>query len=324
MSNEEQNLTSSDGWTRAEVSGLAASLVWAIGILAYAIYIGFSNETGFQIDLLMVVIGLIPPALIWLWARGGLRARELEDEIDALTARMVSLRQHIDELEDSLSPQSDSAGLMDKINQIAEAQEKTDTTLAVFMSSRSAAAHERASDPAPEFTHAQASLLPSKMVDPQAPLSHEDFIRAANFPRNAEDRVGFAVLKLALENDKTSPFVRSAQDILTLLSQEGIYMDDLNPEKTLPESWRHFGAGLRGKDIAPLGGIRDRKILEKVSGRMREDTVFRDAVHHFLRKFDLVFTEFCEDATDDDLTQFSETRSGRAFMLLGRIAGTFD
>ena len=57
---------------------------------------------------------------------------------------------------------------------------------------------------------------------------------------------------------------------------------------------------------------------------MRDDVVFRDAVHHFLRKFDLVFTEFCVDANDDNLTLFAATRSGRAFMLLGRIAGTFD
>ena len=162
------------------------------------------------------------------------------------------------------------------------------------------------------------------MVDPQSPLSHEDFVRAANFPHSSEDRVGFTVLRLALENDKTSPFIRAAQDILTLLSQEGIYMDDLDPEKTRAETWRHFGQGKRGKDIASLGGIRDRKILEKVSQRMRDDVVFRDAVHHFLRKFDLVFTEFCEDANDDNLTLFAETRSGRAFMLLGRIAGTFD
>jgi hypothetical protein len=47
-------------------------------------------------------------------------------------------------------------------------------------------------------------------------------------------------------------------------------------------------------------------------------------VHHFLRKFDFAFTEFAETATDEDLILFGETRSARAFMLLGRIAGTFD
>lgn len=314
----------SDGWTRTEVSAMTAGFVWALGILTYAIFLAYDAEAGFDLDLLLVVIALTPPALIWLWAHNSIRSREHLAEIDLLNSRLVSLRKLVDEIEDGFSPQNESDVLIDKINQIAEAQEKTDTTLAVFMSSRT-------SEPEVKFSHStsptsphQGSLLPRDMVDPQSPLSHEDFVRAANFPHSSEDRVGFTVLRLALENDKTSPFIRAAQDILTLLSQEGIYMDDLDPEKTRAETWRHFGQGKRGKDIASLGGIRDRKILEKVSQRMRDDVVFRDAVHHFLRKFDLVFTEFCEDANDDNLTLFAETRSGRAFMLLGRIAGTFD
>ncbi len=314
----------SNGWTRTEVSAMAGGFVWALGILTYTIFQAYDGDEGFNLDLLFVVIALVPPALIWLWARSSIRTRELVTEINVLNARLVSLRKHVDELEDGLGPQSENDGLMDKINQLAEAQEKIDTTLAVFMSSRTPEAEGQFTHTATGLDPKQQSLLPRDMVDPQSPLSHEDFVRAANFPRSSEDRVGFAVLRLALENDKTSPFIRAAQDILTLLSQEGIYMDDLAPEKTRAEIWRHFGQGKRGKDIASLGGIRDRKILEKVSLRMREDMVFRDAVHHFLRKFDLVFTEFCEDALDEDLTLFSETRSGRAFMLLGRIAGTFD
>ncbi|MDG2339869.1 MAG: hypothetical protein P8L32_01555 [Paracoccaceae bacterium] len=325
MSTQDESSTPTDGWTRSEVSGLAVGFVWALGILTNSIFTAFNDEGVFVVNYLMVVIALLPVILIWLWARSSVQARELYSEIDGLTARLVSLRKHVDALEDSLSPQNESDGLIEKINQIAQAQEKTDTTLAVFMSSRSAAANSSQADAADKSgSPKQATLLPVDMVNPQAPLSHEDFVRAANFPHNTEDRVGFAVLRLALENDKTSPFLRASQDILTLLSQEGVYMDDLVPEKTRPESWRHFGQGKRGKAIAQLGGIRDRIIIERVSGRMREDMVFRDAVHHFLRKFDMVFTEFCEDASDDDLVQFSETRSGRAFMLLGRIAGTFD
>ena len=301
---------------------------WAFGILAFAFFNLSEDQSWRNLDLVYVVIAFIPILLIWIVTRGAVQKRELEDEIDGLTERLVSLRKHVDTIEDGLNPQNESGQLIEKINRIAQAQEKTDTTLAVFMSSRSPEAIALAAEtdkPAPHVkTTAQPSLLPLNMVNPQAPLSHEDFIRAANFPRNAEDRVGFAVLRLALANDKTSPFVQASQDILTLLSQDGIYMDDLSPERTRAETWRHFGHGKRGKDIALLGGIRDRELLEKVSSRMRGDVVFRDAVHHFLRKFDLVFTEFCEDASDDDLGQFSETRSGRAFMLLGRIAGTFD
>ena len=320
----DESLTPTDGWTRIEVACMAAGVVWALGIIGYSVLNAYDVDGVLKFDLLFIVVALVPPALIGLWIRSSIQSRMLFTEIDHLNAHLVSLRMHIDELEDGLNPQRPEDGLMEKINQLAEPQEKTDTTLAVFMSSRSPAAEGQFTHTPQDYDPQQASLLPRDLSDPQAPLSHEDFIRAANFPKNSEDRVGFAVLKLALENDRTSPFIRASQDMLTLLSQEGIYMDDLNPEKTRPEVWRHFGQGKRGKDIAPLGGIRDRMIIEKVSGRMREDIVFRDALHHFLRKFDLVFTEFREEATDEDLAQFSETRSGRAFMLLGRIAGTFD
>ena len=317
-------MASSDGWTKIEVSAVAIGFLWALAGLTFAAFQAYEGEDGFNLDLVLVVIALLPIALIWVWVRGSIRSRELLHEVDHLNHRLVSLRKHVDELEDGLSPQSHNDGLMDKINQIAEAQEKTDTTLAVFMSSRTAEAEGQFTHTPSETDPQQGNLLPRDLVDPQHPLSHEDFVRAANFPHSSEDRVGFTVLRLALQNDKTSPFIRAAQDVLTLLSQEGIYMDDLKPDQPRAEAWRHFGQGLRGKDIAQLGGIRDRKIIETVSQRMRDDMVFRDAVHHFLRKFDLVFTEFCEEATDDNLAQFGETRSGRAFMLLGRIAGTFD
>ena len=52
--------------------------------------------------------------------------------------------------------------------------------------------------------------------------------------------------------------------------------------------------------------------------------IFRDAAHHFLRRFDQTISGFAERATDADLAALSDTRTARAFMLLGRVAGTFD
>jgi hypothetical protein len=112
--------------------------------------------------------------------------------------------------------------------------------------------------------------------------------------------------------------------MLTLLSQDGIYMDDLRPDRARPEVWRRFAQGERGRAMASLGGVRDRSSLALTSGRMREDTIFRDAAHHFLRRFDQTLIAFEPDATDAEISAFSETRTARAFMLLGRVTGTFD
>jgi hypothetical protein len=52
--------------------------------------------------------------------------------------------------------------------------------------------------------------------------------------------------------------------------------------------------------------------------------VFRDAAHHFLRQFDRTFQEFEKNASDQDIAELAETRTVRAFMLFGRVTGTFD
>jgi hypothetical protein len=57
---------------------------------------------------------------------------------------------------------------------------------------------------------------------------------------------------------------------------------------------------------------------------MREDAVFRDAAHHFMRTFDKVFQEFEKTATDAEVVDLADTRTARAFMLFGRVAGVFD
>ena len=101
-------------------------------------------------------------------------------------------------------------------------------------------------------------------------------------------------------------------------------MDDLRPDMARPEFWRKFAAGERGRAIAPLGGIRDRSSLALTAGRMRTDPVFRDAAHHFLRRFDQIYAGFEQGASDQDIAAMADTRTARAFMLLGRVTGTFD
>ena len=58
-------------------------------------------------------------------------------------------------------------------------------------------------------------------------------------------------------------------------------------------------------------------------GRMRADPAFRDAAHRFLRTFDRRFAVFEALATDAEIARLAETRSARAFMLLGRVTGMF-
>lgn len=160
--------------------------------------------------------------------------------------------------------------------------------------------------------------------DVHPPLGASDFILALNFPQTADDTAGFDALRRALRHREAAQIIQASQDVLTLLSQDGIYMDDLPPDMAHPDLWRRFAAGERGRQIAALGGIHDRSSLALSAARMKQDTIFRDASHHFLRLYDRMMSRFCETAEDAEISALSDTRTSRAFMLLGRVAGTFD
>jgi hypothetical protein len=155
-------------------------------------------------------------------------------------------------------------------------------------------------------------------------MSVEDFIKALDFPEGPEDKDGFRALRLALDDPRTAKMIRAAQDVLTLLSQEGIYMDDLAPITAPAAIWRLFASGERGQPVAALGGIHDEEALHQVGKRMKEDPVFRDACHHFLRTFDKTLAAFEPEAVDGEMEALAHSRSARAFMLIGRVSGTFD
>ena len=159
---------------------------------------------------------------------------------------------------------------------------------------------------------------------PSAPLAMADLLRALHFPDGPEDKEGFRALRLALADHTTAKLIRSAQDVLTLMAQDGIFMDALEYERPRPRLWRKFATGERGEGIADLGGVRDRSCLTLTANRMRNDIVFRDAAHHFLRSFDKLVDSMVPGTSDSDLTALSDTRTARAFMLLGRVTGTFD
>jgi len=177
---------------------------------------------------------------------------------------------------------------------------------------------------APQAPADQPALALETPKETAPPIATPDLIKALNFPDDENDTEGFAALRRALRDRGARKLVQASQDVLTLLSQDGIYMDDLRPEPAGADLWRRFASGERGRTVGRLGGIKDQAYLSVISRRTREDAIFRDSVHHFLRRFDQLLVSFVETATDTDLLALGETRTARAFMLLGRATGIFD
>jgi len=321
----------SDGETGVSATEIVAgglSLVWVAAVVAYVIT-GPQDESSLGLVLTLLVV-FLPLALIWAALTTLRSVRSLRAEAARLQAAVDAMRNAY------LANQQTQAVLKPsvekRIDEIAASARQTETAIATFTSRRDASltvpsANRKAAmaAPRPDLGAEQPGLaLGTPAEDLRPPLSVADFIRALQFPESPDDKEGFRALRLALEDRTVAKLIRAAQDVLTLLSQEGIYMDDLRPDRSRPELWRKFATGDRGRTIAGLGGVRDRSSLALTASRMREDVVFRDAGHHFLRTFDKVFAEFEKNASDSDLSDLSETRTARAFMLFGRVTGTFD
>jgi hypothetical protein len=313
-----------------EIIAIGLSALWLIGAAVFFLSLPETAESAGQgpdtLRFIMTMLAIfLPVAMIWVAATAARASKVMREESRRLQGAIDAIRQ-------AYVAQSQGRGAVvdnsvsKKLDEIAAAQKKTETALATFQSTREhAAVRATAPEPALSGSEEQTALpLGTRAEDMVPPLSLADFIRAMNFPETAEDAEGFSALRKALKDHQASQLVRASQDVLTLLSQDGIYMDDLRPDMARPEIWRKFAAGERGRTVAALGGVRDRSSLALAAGRMRQDPIFRDAAHHFLRKFDQMFTEFADAASDSEISDLADTRTARAFMLLGRVAGTFD
>lgn len=315
----------------AEIVAALLSVLWLGAVAGFFMWTEADPAGGEPVTLLFTALAiLLPLAMIWVAAIVAKTARVTREEARRVQAALDAMRK-------AQIVQQQTAGLAirpsveRKLNEIAETARKTEAALATFSSRR--AGEGAARDPnktiRPAPATAAAGAQPSLELETPAealadPITVAEFIRALNFPEDENDIEGFRILKRALDDPTTSKLIRAAEDILTLLSQDGIYMDDLNPPSAGAEVWRKFAKGERGRAVAALGAVRDRSCLALTHGRMKTDPVFRDAAHHFLRQFDKVFTDFAAHASDEEILEVEATRTARAFMLLGRVAGTFD
>lgn len=309
--------------------GLTA--LWLALVGAFWLFMPSGEATGLNAgSLVMTVVGVVlPVVMIWVAAVTARTAQEMRAEAQALKVALEGMRA-------TWLNQTQLRGgqaLEKKLDEVAIAARQAETALATFSTRRDNAQAQPPADRKAALAVPKSAgpvddqptlALGTPAEDLKPPVSVADFVRALQFPDNAEDKEGFRALRRALEDRTMAKLLRAAQDVLNLLAQDGIYMDDLKPDRARPELWRRFAKGERGREIAALGGVRDRSSLALTSGRMRTDTIFRDAAHHFLRQFDRTFTEFEINASDQEVAELAETRTARAFMLLGRVTGTFD
>lgn len=313
--------------------GAVISVIWLAVVLLSLNTAEWSAASATQI-LMGAVAFILPIALIWI-------AVLVAISLDTMRAESAHLRKSMETMQFSLTGE---AGI-EAGNRAAEIQSQLETlaelakTNDIRLSALAEQSFQHTGQPLPPRESAALALkgnanlrnldqpdlpLVTESRDDAAPISVSEFIRAMNFPHDADDKEGFRILRRVLQDRDVGGLIERAKEILTLLAEDGIYMDDLQPDKPTARAWRAFVKGTRGPDIAGLGGIRDKSALSLARARLKNDMKFRDRTHEFLRAFDRVLIEFEKTAEDSEILQMGDTRSARVFMLLGRVSGTFD
>ena len=298
----------------ATVIGLALSAVW-LGLVAIFWLFGPRGEGGASgLARLTGLVGTVMPlVLIWL-AVGLARA------IATLRAEAEDLRDKLQRMREMAEPRPQRPAAAPSATVPSIGPSAGPLVAAAAPAQRPAAP---AAAPRP-LRPGDARQTAMRFEGPEpVPVAPTTLIRALDFPDGPEDRDGIEALRAALRDHDSARVLRAAQDVVTLLAGNDIYLDHLPPDPAPPAVWRRFAEGARGSAVAALGGIHDPTALGIVTQMLRSDEIFRDAAHHFLRHFDLALTRFLPQIEDAQLADLGQTRSARAFMLIGRAAGVF-
>lgn len=287
------------GRDRIAATGIALGGVWLLLVALFWMLAPESEAApGGVARLAVIAATLLPLGLIWLAVATARALAVLRAEADDLRQRMSLLR-------DAASPRGAPP---------APDREGPET-----VGSRAPAPSPR---PAPPSSGTRQP--PARPDGPAAdPVDAETLVRALDFPDGPDDSLAIAALRRALGDAGHARVLRAAQDVVTLLAGRDLYMDDLPPDPAPPGLWRRFAEGARGGDVAAIGGIHDAAALETTAALLQDDEIFRDTAHHFLRHFDTMLTRQLPEMDDAQIAVLTQTRSARAFMLLGRIAGIF-
>ncbi|NYS23777.1 hypothetical protein HUK65_02150 [Rhodobacteraceae bacterium 2376] len=281
------------GW----LAGFASAL-W-VGLVAV---LWRGDGTGTSALALAALAAALPVVMLWLAVALHRGQQALRQDIAALRDRP--------EPPPPPTPEDLAAALVARMR--AEPA-LADSALGVFASTRTGTTL---------LAETQPSLALGAMAAADPP-AHADLIRALHFPEDAEDHEGFAALRRCLAHHSAGPLIRSAQQVVTALAEEGIFMDDLPTAPAPPALWRAFADGLGGPEVAGLAGLEDVDILDRTIARMRSDAAFRNDAHRFLRGFDDCLRATAPRMEDTDLARLTDTRSARAFVLLGQATGAF-
>jgi hypothetical protein len=339
-------------WSTTTVNRVAvlAAILWVVLVLSYAGGyfagggVGQARGTAFLDAVFFLIALVLPLGLIALAAWMAAEVARLRSTVADLIAVSAPLAEALAETRTALAEEGPlkprdldrfvryamgdaeasirremREAIEDALAQVREGQRRMEAAMAL-----AARAAPPAPLPAPALDKARAAAEP-EADGPDAPahggrtLPAADLVRALDFPRDPEDAEGFRALKRAQRDPSLAAMLQAAEDVLNLLSQQGVFTDDLRPDPAAPAAWRALMAPDGDEaTVDAVAGIHDPRALDAVRGLADSEPIFRDTVQFFQRRFRRILAAHAAGADDETLLALADTRSGRAFQLSAR------
>ncbi|MEO1331157.1 MAG: hypothetical protein AAFW46_16025, partial [Pseudomonadota bacterium] len=171
----------------------------------------------------------------------------------------------------------------------------------------------------------RSDLRGRETAAPPAPsLDWEKFIRAANFPDSEDDRETLEALYAVLSDRAAAALLQTAEDVLSTLADLNLFMEDMHVHHAPVELWRAYLIDGESEEVLDIGGVRDPHAIEDVEFALNERPEFAKLAKTFFEQYEAMASRLF-DETDDPTwaVELADTRTGRAFMLMGRADGRF-
>ena len=300
------------------------AIVILLAIILSALWAGFAiivlypirTEISLNVDAdaLRDAVALIGPILlIWLAAAHFRSSRNARDHIWALYSELNSLRE-------SLYPeaQREEDGFQEEpLDTHAEPELPAETE---------PSAEAYGSDPTltsdTEYEEQPEDASPSHPETDSAArmsLPLDTLIRALSFADHEDDAEGFEAIDRAMDNEATAKLLDASQDVLHRLSALDIFVDNLPLDIAQHEVWRLHAANASKSEIATLGAITETDVLERVANLLEQDEQFRESAQNLVDQVNDQMMDIIGDADADQVAAFANSRTIRAFILLGNI-----
>lgn len=291
------------------------SALWA----GFAFIVLFASQTAIDLnvdaDTLRSAVALIGPILlIWLAAAHFGSSRNTRDHIWALHSELHSLRE-------SLQPEAqreEDAFQEEPIYPHAETEEHAE-----FEPPAETEPSTESYEPdTPLASDAESEAQPEAAEPEYAArmsLPLDTLIRALSFADHEDDTEGFEAIDRAMDDEATAKLLEASQDVLHRLSALDIFVDNLTLDIAQPDVWRFHAANANKSEIATLGAVAETDVLGLVANLVEQDGQFRESAQNLVDQVNDQMMDIIGDADADQVAAFANSRTIRAFILLGNI-----